>query len=307
MVGNLLRLHQEVHVVRAQVFHFRKFKGLDQVQHLQHRDPLGGRRRLVQSDAAIVGRDRVAPLRALRAKVRFGEESAVCARIARELLRDLAFVIGVAPAGADGFNRTREIRIHQALSRARRVAVFQKDRGGFPVLRQFRRGCGDPVGEAFGHRETFARIAGGRSQIARQRQASMRRMGFAPARHRTRHGERRRQDAAERDFVHAALAESFDRSACRRAAGAVEVADALLLGIVDQPERVSAQARHMRIDDAQGGACGDGRIHRGASRFQDFDAGFGCEGMWTRNHAPRCERRRAACLHSDHGLFFLAR
>ena len=124
MVGKLLRLHQEVHVVRAQVFHCRKIIGLDQVQHLQHRDTLRGRRSLVQPDAAIVGKDRFPPLRALRAKVGFGEEPAVRARIARELLRDLALVIGSTPAGADRFDGAREIGVDQGLARARRRAAF---------------------------------------------------------------------------------------------------------------------------------------------------------------------------------------
>jgi hypothetical protein len=63
----------------------------------------------------------------------------------------------------------------------------------------------------------------------------------------------------------------------------------------------------MRIDNAQGGAGRDGRIHRRSSRLQDFDTGFGSKRVRTGNHAARCERRRAACKHFDHNLFFPAR
>jgi hypothetical protein len=95
VVGDLLRLHKEVHVVRTEVR--TELEGLEQVQHLEHGEALRWRRRLEDRDAAVSAMDRLAPIRALRGEVALGEEAAEFGK----LTRHLAFIEPGAPMRGD--------------------------------------------------------------------------------------------------------------------------------------------------------------------------------------------------------------
>ena len=109
VVGELLRLHEQVHVVGALVG--AELEGLDEVQHLEHREALRRRRRLINGHPAVGAGDGLAPVGALRSEIRATEETAVLGREAGERAGDLAFVEASAALSGDRFERARERRI----------------------------------------------------------------------------------------------------------------------------------------------------------------------------------------------------
>ena len=75
-----------------------------------------------------------------------------------------------------------------------------------------------------GDREAVAGIGDSAVEDALQRQAAVSRMRFGPARHRARHGQRRRDDAAQRDLA-MPRASAHCGCALGRLAAAIEIAD----------------------------------------------------------------------------------
>jgi hypothetical protein len=76
VVGDLLRLHQQVHVIGPEEVALAELERLKEVEHFEHGEALRRRRRLADRDAAIRAADRLAPVRLLGGQVRFGEEAA---------------------------------------------------------------------------------------------------------------------------------------------------------------------------------------------------------------------------------------
>src|SRR6267378_8127658 len=103
VIGELLRLHQQVDVIRAMVG--AELERLDEVQHLEHGKALRRRRRLVNGYAAVSAGDRIAPIGALRGEVRAAEESAALSREARQRGGDLALIVAGTPLRGDRFER----------------------------------------------------------------------------------------------------------------------------------------------------------------------------------------------------------
>ena len=123
-------------------------------------------------------------------------------------------------------------------------------------------------------REAVARVVDGRGEVAPRAAAGRRpACASAPAVHRAGHGEGRGQDAREGISREPARLRTSRWSRARRGAARRRSASAPRRArVVDQPERVAAHARHVRVDDAEDGAGGDGRVHRRAAGLQDRDA-----------------------------------
>jgi len=267
---------------------------LEQVQHLQHREALGRRRRLVDRDVAIGALDRLGPARGLRLEVGLGEEAVVGLAPAHQLLADVAPVEAMPAVTGDRFERASEVGVPE------HRAVLQQDRRRLRALLQV--GCRKPppVRQPLGHREAVARIADRALQAAGERQAAVGGMRLGPARHRAGHGEGAGQHALVRHLAETALGEGGDRAARGRAAAAVDVADSAGLGVVDQPERIAADRRHVRIEHRQHGAGGERGIDRRAAGAQHVDAGRGGERMGRGHQAVRRQRGRTACQYFCH-------
>ena len=152
--------------------------------------------------------------------------------------------------------------------------------------------------EPRGHREPVASVVDRRRQAPRERQLAVRRVRLAPARYAAGNSQRARQHAAVGDLAQPAPTHRFDRCARGGAAAAAEVADRITRRVVDQPERVAADAGHVRVDDAQRRGGGDRRIDRRPPGLQDLHARGGRERMRAADDAPRGHRHRAAGL--DH-------
>ena len=208
VIGELLGLDHEMDVVGAEERLAAQVERLEQVQHLEHREALGRRRRLVDRHAAIGADDRLAPARLLRLEVAGGEEA----------------VVGLATS-APALSPPRRRR--SRTSRRSRSPRSVRARFGFfstgPCGRKIAAASGlfsssgardvAPVGEPRRHREAVARIADRAVEAALQRQAAVGGMRLGPARHRAGHGERAGQHAAIGHFGEAALREGVDRAA----------------------------------------------------------------------------------------------
>ena len=254
VIGDLLGLHHEMHRVGPEERLFVQLEGLQQVQHLEHGEALGRRRRLVDRHVAIAALDRLAPARRLRLEVVQREEAVVGVGVAHQLARHLAVVEAVPAVAGDGLQRAREIRVLEDL------VVLEEDRRRFRTLGQIIPRRRQPMREARRHRKAVAREADGAFQAALQRQAAVGGVRHAPARDGAGHGERAGQRTAIGHFVEAAPREGLDRAARGRAAAAVDVAHGVGRGVVDQPEGVAADAGHVGIEDGERGTRRDRRI-----------------------------------------------
>ena len=272
---------------------------LDEVEHLEHGEALRRRRRFVDLHAAIRRRHRLAPGGVLAGEVPLVEEPAGRPREARELACGLAAVEAVAAGAGDAVERAREIGIREPRAGARQCPAGREDRArlGVENVRRRRSGC-DLLRDAGGHREPIARVTDCRCETARERHLAVRRVRFAPARDAAGDRQRARQHAAVGDLAQAARSHRLDRCARRGASAAAEVAHRVAPGIEDQPERVPADARHVRVHDRQRRGCGDRRVHRRAARLQDLHPGCRRERVRRGDEAPRGHRHRAAGL--DH-------
>src|SRR5439155_5585417 len=83
VLRDLLRLHQEMDMIGAE--ERPELERLDEIEHLEHREALRRRGRLVDRDAAIGAADRLAPVGALRGEVVFGKEAAELGELCRHL------------------------------------------------------------------------------------------------------------------------------------------------------------------------------------------------------------------------------
>jgi hypothetical protein len=128
-------------------------------------------------------------------------------------------------------------------------------------------------------------------------------MRLAPACHGGRHGQRARQRAAIGHLGQAALGEGGERAERRRAPAAVDVADAAGLGVPDQPERVAANSRHVRVEHRQRRTRGNRGIDRAAAGAQHLDARLRGKGMRGSDQSVRRARGRTAGMYVNHEKF----
>src|SRR5262249_5466269 len=171
------------------------------------------------------------------------EETAVPGREARQGCSHFPFVVAGTALRADRFERARERRIGELR------AAAEEQGGGARVLGELGFGLRNPARKALADRIAVARMVDGGLQAARERQPAVARVRLAEARYRARRGERGRYDAAKGDLALAAKA--LERCRGRGAAAAVEIGDARCGRVVDQPERIAADAAHVRIDDSE--------------------------------------------------------
>jgi hypothetical protein len=154
--GQHLGLHEEVHVVGPQVLHRRQVQRLEEVQHLEHGDPLGRGRRLVDGNAPVVPGQWRSPGGALAREIALGHEAAVGARVPRDLAGDLALVeLGAAGRG-DRLERPRQVRVPQPLLRPGRAPAREKDGRSLPVPREEIGGLLRPARQARGDGEALS-------------------------------------------------------------------------------------------------------------------------------------------------------
>ena len=86
-------------------------------------------------------------------------------------------------------------------------------------------------------------------------------------------------------------------------AAAIDVAHGLGLGVVDPPEGVAADARHVRIKNRERGAGGNRGIDRRSTGPQHVDTCLRGQRMRASHHAVRREGGRTAGMYVYHEDF----
>src|SRR5882762_5203172 len=89
---DLLGLDKEMDVIGTEEIELAQFIGLEEIEHLQDGESLGGRRRLVYRHPSIGRGDGLGPPGALLSEIALGEEAAVGPREARELAPRLSLI-----------------------------------------------------------------------------------------------------------------------------------------------------------------------------------------------------------------------
>ncbi len=206
----------------------------------------------------------------------------------------------------DSLQHQREPAIGELAARARRRAARNEQRERVCVQSVLTGTHLDPAREPSSHRISLPRVLDGGGKVARERQPAVLFMRSAPARHRARNGQRSGKEAAQRDFVHAARAEPVDACAPCGTPAAVQVAHAACFCVVDQPERVAADAGHVRVEHGKRGARRDRGVHRRASGAKRVDSRRGGERVRRNDHAPGRYRRRPASVNGEHWTFSVA-
>ena len=86
----------------------------------------------------------------------------------------------------------------------------------------------------------------------------------------------------------AALPEPVNGGVARCFSGRIEIVHLLVLGIVDEPERISSNASHVRIHNRQRRAGSNSRIDCVAARSKRGNSSFRRERVRGNNHGLRC-------------------
>ena len=125
-----LRFDEQMEIVRRSRPHRFHVVALEDVQHLEHHEPLRVRRHLVDVVAPVARRDWIDPVRAMVGEVARVEQAVASPHVRRDGSGDRSLVEGVAPSGGDLLQRGRKMRIRKDLARTRGMAVRQEGRSG---------------------------------------------------------------------------------------------------------------------------------------------------------------------------------
>ena len=267
-----------------------RFMRLYQIEHLEDGKALGRRRRVVDRHIPIAADKRRAPDGSLQVKIGEPKQPSRILREARHFGGDGAFVKAGPAKVRDRLQRIRQIWICEPSARRRRCTAREEERSGFALSHQIVPQHLDEARKPPGDRKTVARVRNRAFEHAGKRQPPAGFMRLGPTRDRARHRQGGRDYAPQRNLVQPSLLQRRERRAACGLAAAVEVFDLAGPGVVNEPERVAAQSRHVRIDHRQHGAGSDRSIDGRATRAQHVDAGRGRQRMRRGHDATRRER-----------------
>ena len=264
----------------------RDVEALEQGQDRERGESLRRRRKAGGLSAPVGNAQRLDPLGLVPSEVVGRQRTAGGARAPREPPGERAPVECVASAPSDLFEGRREIGLHEALAPqkvgmedapepvaeidGRLVAEEIRGVGGFAALARRR---GKPV----------ARVDDGRLEQRaprdrRGQRVAAQHVGRPPTRHDAGHGQRRGPAAhGNRRAEAGAIGREVGGGA--RPAGGVQRAKRPVASVVDQPEAVAADPVHVRVDDGDSGARGDGGVHRVAAPLEDRQSSLGGQRM----------------------------
>ncbi len=141
-------------------------------------------------------------------------------------------------------------------------------------------------------------------QVFPQRPAAIGIVGLAPARHPAGHRQRGGEDAGEGHLLQFTGVEPFDAGPAGGAPTAGKVLHLPGTRIVNQPEGIPADPRHVRVQYGKYRAHRDGRVHRRAPALQRLHAGGGGQRVRGAHHSVRRECRRTTGVQAGwwHGV-----
>ena len=140
----------------------------------------------------------------------------------------------------------------------------------------------DPSGQIVADWHAVARITDRALQQLRRRQPAVSFISEAPTVHRARNRDRG-PGATMGNGVLGGIVAGLDAAAA--GAAAVQRMNPPGLGVIDQPEGVTADADHVRKHDTEGGGGADRGVHRAAALLEHIERGIGPKIMSRRHHA----------------------
>src|SRR6202034_1199560 len=206
-VGKFFRLDHYVRNVGG-IAEIVERKRLHDVEHFESGDALPVGRNFVHGPAAIGGGDGFNPLAGKIGEVFGGHRSAECGGGGYDAAGNFTFVICVAAAGGNLFQRACEIRVAKYFSETRRAAVDQKCFGGVWIGVELFLVRGPIFGVEFGYGKSVLGVMNGGSEKFRKFFGSEAREKFGPAVHGAGNG-----DGIDTDLRHCLVtfgAEKFD-------------------------------------------------------------------------------------------------
>jgi hypothetical protein len=253
--------------------HARHIETLDQLQNLERREALRVRRELARGVAAIGDRDRLHPFGPKRLEVAGAQGRPFRLEGPADPFGEFSVVEGARPLVRNPLQRAGQVVLHEPIALAQPAPAGKEDRGRRGVLREDRLILRDPVGERARDRQAVLRVVDRVVEEPLPRQDAVALVRFAPAVHGTGDGQGR-EAAPRRDLLFvSAIAVIVTRGFAGCGSARVQRLDTALFGIVDEPEPVAAQPRHVRVSHAEDGVGRDRRVHRASSFPEDLQAG----------------------------------
>ena len=242
----------------------------EDVEHLDGRDALAIGRQLIDFPTAVYGGDGLHPLGFKLAQIGRGHFAAEPLAGFQDGLGDRPTVKRRRALGRDQLECGGHLRVAPHPAQLRRPAVAQKDPPGVLVLGQLGFLGMPRLVNDFGDGITVVRVVdGGLEQIVPGK-ASEALVQFGPTVHASRHG-----DGLDSFLRHGGMAHGFqhvDGEPLGRPAAGIDGRELAGFGLPINGEQVSAEPAALRLDDAQRGVGGDGRVHRGTAAGQHLGA-----------------------------------
>ena len=173
--------------------------------------------------AAVVGADRLDPLRGMALEILHRDQAADRLAVAHHLLGDPALVKRLRPLPSDRTINLGQIAVGHPLALLRGLAVLEERPAGGLSFAKDPFAAAPVTGDDLGDRKTVPRVAHRRREGFGQRHFAESVVQYLPAVDSTRHRPAKR--TLERDAVLPAFADQLSRNAQRRAAAGVEAVE----------------------------------------------------------------------------------
>lgn len=262
-----------------------KIVAFQDVEHLQRRDALAVGWQLPHVITAVIGAHRLDPFALMAGHVLVTQVAAIGLEVGADGACDRPLVERVAAAVGDLLQGVGQVRVLPQLALARGVPVDGELLLEAGVLRQPRYRAVPVIGNGFGHRMAFARVADRRSQVLRHRLATEALMQRKPAIHRARY--RHRQRPGRRNVFQPAPLKLGQGQRLGRTTGAVVTVKLAGLGIPDDGEQIPTHPIAGRLHQAQRRIGGDRRVHRRTAVFHHIQRDLGGQRLRGRRHRMR--------------------
>jgi len=253
-------------------------KRFHDVEHFEGGNSLPVWRKFEDGPIAVGSGDGLDPFGGVGGEILGGHDAAVVLDGFEDARGDFAGVEGVAAVGGDLLERVGEIGIAKEFAGFRGAIVGQIEFCGGIVTAE-KVDCGGPIHrDPFGDGKTVLRGVDGGGEIFAKFFASEFVGELLPAVDRAGNG-----NGVDAGLRHIAKAKFFERSDGERGGSptaGVEAVKFVGFGVVDNGEKIAADAVHHGGDHAHHGVGGDGGVHGVATLFENAGAGLRGEGRF---------------------------
>ena len=295
--GALGGFHQAVNVREA--FALGHTQALEQAEDHERREALRGRRQVVDRAVVQPHRERVDDLRLVGGQVARAQRAAHAFELGADALGDFTAVEVVQPTLGQLLQRAAQRGLLEDVAHSRRLAV---DEVGLRKTRRVFQAVELLAGErrlAFGDGNAVARVADAIGQQARQGQGRAPGRGHLPRLGPAADGAGHRERGLGAPRGDGAVTGVPVEVGQRRGGAAGRDGHGLLARFVDEPETVTADGVHVRVDHRNGCGCGHHGFHGVAAVAQHIAPGLCGQVVGRNKHAAQggegVDHRRSPC------------